>query len=163
MNELASHLKQIQKAFEGDAWHGPSLMEALDGVDAHIAKRHWIDGVHTIWELALHTVAWKRAVTKWIEGDDSIRVADDENFPHPEQGDTAEWQHVLNQLRVAQAELLTTVSHFTNEKLYQNPPGRETVYSDYIFGIVHHDLYHAGQIMLIKRAAEKEIQRSGMK
>lgn len=158
MNELASHLKQIQSAFEGESWHGPALMEALDGVDPHTAKRHWVDGAHTIWELALHTVAWKRAVTHWLEGRE-CNVKDDENFPRPEQGDEAEWQHVLNEIRVAQAELLAVVSRLPNDKLYESPPGRQTVYSDYLFGIVHHDLYHAGQIMLLKRAAEKELQR----
>ncbi len=151
MNELASHLKQIQKAFEGEAWHGPALLEALDGVDAHLAKRRWVDGVHTIWEIALHTVAWKRAVTHWLDGDDKMSVADDENFPRPKQGDEDEWQHVLNVLKVAQAELLAVVTRIPNEKLYQSPPGRQTVYSDYLFGIVHHDLYHAGQIMLLKK------------
>jgi uncharacterized damage-inducible protein DinB len=162
MNELSSHLKQIQKAFEGEAWHGPSLLEALDGVDAHMAKRRWVDGVHTIWEIALHTVAWKRAVTHWLESKE-FTVGDDENFPTPEQGDDTEWTHVLNELKVAQAELLAVVSRLSNEKLYQSPPGRETVYSDYLFGIVHHDLYHAGQISLLKKAATVEMQGDKVK
>ncbi|MCB9357710.1 MAG: DinB family protein [Calditrichaeota bacterium] len=162
MNELSSHLKQIQKAFSGEAWHGPSLMEALDGVDAYMAKRRWVDGGHTIWELTLHTVAWKRAVTHWLEGKE-FSVAEDENFPRPEQGDDAEWQHVLNEVKIAQAELTAVVSRLPNEKIYESPPGRQTVYSDYLFGIVHHDLYHAGQIMLLKRAAEKEVLRGKVK
>ena len=162
MNEPSSHLKQIQKAFEGEAWHGPSLLEALNGVDAHLAKRRWVDGLHTIWEIALHTVAWKRAVTNWLEGKE-FTVADDENFPPPEQGDDTEWTHVLNELKAAQAELLAVVSRLTNEKLSQSPPGRETVYSDYLFGIVHHDLYHAGQIALLKKAAQVEMTGSKVK
>ncbi len=160
MNELSSHLKQIQKAFEGEAWHGPSLMESLNGVDAYMAKRRWVEGVHTIWEIALHTVAWKRAVTRWLEGNDAIRVEDDENFPRPEEGDESEWKLVMNELKVAHAEFLATVSRFTADKLYANPPGRDTVYSEYIFGVVHHDLYHAGQITLLKKAAQAEMQGS---
>lgn len=163
MNELSSHLKQIQSAFDGPAWHGPSLMEALDGVDAHLAKRRWVDGVHTIWEIALHTVAWKRAVVKFLEGAEKIVVEDDENFPRPEQGDDSEWQHVLNELGIAQAEYLATVTKFTNDRLYQIPPGREWTYNTWIFGVVHHDLYHAGQIMLLKRAAEVHAKGGGVK
>lgn len=162
MNELASHLKQIQRAFEGEAWHGPSLMEALDGVDCHMAKRHHVQGVHSIWEIALHTVAWKRAVTHWLESRE-FTVDEADNFPKPEEGDDAEWEHVLNALRVAQAELLAVVARLTNEKLYQSPPGRETVYSDYLFGIVHHDLYHAGQISLLKKAAQVGFSGGGIK
>lgn len=137
-------------------------MEALDGVDCHMAKRHHVQGVHSIWEIALHTVAWKRAVTHWLESRE-FTVDEADNFPKPEEGDDAEWEHVLNALRVAQAELLAVVARLTNEKLYQSPPGRETVYSDYLFGIVHHDLYHAGQISLLKKAAQVEFSGGGIK
>jgi len=163
MNELSSHLTQITSAFEGPAWHGPALMEALDGVTPHIAKRRWVEGAHTIWEIALHTVAWKRAVVKFLEGAEKIVVEDDENFPRPETGDDSEWQHVQNELRIAQAEFIATVSRFPNEKLYQIPPNREWTYNAWIFGVVHHDLYHAGQIMLIRKAAETEMQGSRLK
>ncbi len=117
MNELTSHLKQIQRAFEREAWHGPALLEALDGVDAHMAKRHFVHGVHSIWEIALHTIAWKRAVTHWLESKE-FTVADADNFPGPEEGDEAEWTHVLNELKVAQAELLAVVARLPDEKLY---------------------------------------------
>ena len=162
MNELASHLKQMQRAFEGESWHGPALLEALNGVDSHMAKRHHVHGVHSIWEIALHTVAWKRAVTHWLEGQE-FTVADADNFPSPEEGDETEWTHVQNELKVAQAELLAVVARLPNEKLYESPPGRQTVYSDYLFGIVHHDLYHAGQIALLKKAAQVELSGGGLK
>ncbi|MBK6911220.1 MAG: DinB family protein [bacterium] len=163
MNELSSHLVQIRSAFEGPAWHGPALLEALDGVTPHVAKRRWVDGAHTIWEIALHTVAWKRTVVKFLDGAEKIVVEEDENFPRPEAGDEAEWGHVLNELKIAQAEFLATVSRFGNARLYETPKGREWTYNTWIFGVVHHDLYHAGQIMLLRKAAEAEIQGSRVK
>lgn len=163
MNELSSLIRQSQSSFDGPAWHGPSLLEALEGVDARMAKRRWVDGVHTIWEIALHTVAWKRAVVKFLDGADKIIVDDDENFPTPDEGDESEWEHVLNELRVAQAEFLATISRFTSERLYSIPPGREWTYNTWIFGVMNHDLYHAGQISLMKKAAQVEMQGSGLK
>ncbi|MBK6766689.1 MAG: DinB family protein [bacterium] len=160
MNEHSSLLKQIQSAFDGPAWHGPALLEALDGVDARIAKRRWVDGVHSIWEIALHTVAWKRAVVKFLDGAEKIVVEDQDNFPVPDEGDDVEWEHVLNELRVAQAEFLTTVSRFRVEKLYELPPGREWTYNTWIFGVMNHDLYHAGQVALLRKAAQVEMQGS---
>lgn len=163
MNEITSHLKQIQRAFEGEAWHGPALLESLEGVNAHMAKRRWVDGVHSIWEIALHTVAWKRAVTLWLQGE-QYKVEEDENFPSPDEGDETEWQHVLTTLKVAQAELLAVVARLTNEQLYETPPPwRKTITSDYLFGIVHHDLYHAGQIALLKKSAQVEMLGSKVK
>ena len=58
---------------------------------------------------------------------------------------------------------MAVVARLPNEKLYESPPGRQTVYSDYLFGIVHHDLYHAGQIALLKKAAQVELSGGGLK
>ncbi|MCC6477137.1 DinB family protein [bacterium] len=163
MSELASHLRQMQKSFESDAWHGPALLETLEGVDHRLAAKHVAPGVHTIWEIALHTIAWKRAVTRWLEGDTSYEVKPEENFPEPEEGDFLEWQHVITELKVAQAELLAATAKFTDERLLQTTPSGRQTWSDLLYGVVHHDLYHAGQIALLKKTAAHESQGSRFK
>ena len=90
-----------------------------------MAKRRWVDGAHTIWEIALHTVAWKRTVVKFLDGAEKIVVEEDENFRRPEAGDEAEWGHVLNELKIAQADFLATVSRFGKTRRHETPTGRE--------------------------------------
>lgn len=50
---------QLRRAWEGDAWHGPPLKKALDGLTARQAAAHPIAGAHSIWDLALHIAAWQ--------------------------------------------------------------------------------------------------------
>jgi len=52
--ELQRLEEQLERALEGEAWHGPSLLEVLEGVSAHQAAAHPIAGAHSIWELVLH-------------------------------------------------------------------------------------------------------------
>ena len=58
MSEIHRILDQMDRAFSGDAWHGPSLMSVLDGVSAEDASKHPIRGAHSIWELVHHIGAW---------------------------------------------------------------------------------------------------------
>jgi len=49
MSETTRLADQLRRAFKGEAWHGPSVLEILDGIDAKRAATHPIDGVHSIW------------------------------------------------------------------------------------------------------------------
>ena len=60
-------LDTVKRSFDGDAWHGPSVKEVLDGVDEEAAKRK-LPGVHSIWELALHIAGWTGEVALRLEG-----------------------------------------------------------------------------------------------
>ena len=61
MTEVDRIRDQFRRAFEGEAWHGPSVLALLDGVTAQQAAAHPIPGAHSIWELTLHIAAWERA------------------------------------------------------------------------------------------------------
>jgi len=53
--------EQLRRAFEGDAWHGPALLELLQDVDAVTAAAKPLPDVHSIWELVLHVAVWDAA------------------------------------------------------------------------------------------------------
>jgi uncharacterized damage-inducible protein DinB len=61
MSESARLADQIRRAFDGEAWHGDSMLELLANVDAKMAAAHPIKGAHSIWELLLHSAAWDDA------------------------------------------------------------------------------------------------------
>ena len=60
MPEVNRIRDQLRRAFEGQAWHGPAVMELLDGVTAKQAATRPVVAVHTMWELVLHIGAWER-------------------------------------------------------------------------------------------------------
>src|SRR5438046_9834488 len=71
---------QIRRAFEGEAWHGDSVLELLKDVDAVTAAAHPIPNAHSIWDLVLHIAAWDDAVRRRTGGA-AVTLSDEENFP----------------------------------------------------------------------------------
>jgi uncharacterized damage-inducible protein DinB len=76
--ELERLDEQLRLSFEGEAWHGPSVMEAIDGVTADVARAHPIAGAHSIWELVLHLAATYRLVLRRVDGDASPLTAQED-------------------------------------------------------------------------------------
>jgi uncharacterized damage-inducible protein DinB len=146
---------QLRLSFEGPAWHGPSVLEALEGVSAEEACRHPIAGAHSIWELVLHLSAAYRLVLRRLEGDDTQLTAE-EDWPAVAEPTSADWQGAIDGLRELNGQLRRAVLHFDPERLDEplvaEPP--YTAYTQFI-GMTQHDLYHAGQIVLLKRASAR--------
>jgi uncharacterized damage-inducible protein DinB len=151
MNEIDNIVDQAKRSYEGGAWHGPSLGELLADVSASQAAQRPLHGAHTIWENVLHIAHWQSIVSRRLKG---------ESVSKPEEGDwlpvndtsPAAWTKALERLASAQQQLITQISEVPESRLQQTAPG--TDYSVYymLHGIVQHNLYHAGQIALLKKA-----------
>jgi hypothetical protein len=151
MTDLERLDDQIRKSFEGDAWHGPSVLEALDGVAYADAAQHPIAGAHSISEVVRHLAATYRLVLRRIGGD-ATPLTSDEDWPRAA-GSEQEWGEDLVALRALNHELRRTVGGFPPDRL-DEPLVAEPTYTAFtqFIGITQHDLYHAGQIALLKRA-----------
>ena len=68
MTEVERISEQIRRAFEGKAWHGPSVLELLADVRADRAAARPIAGAHTICELVHHIAAWEDMVGRVSQG-----------------------------------------------------------------------------------------------
>jgi uncharacterized damage-inducible protein DinB len=149
--ELERLDEQLRCSFEGGSWHGPSVREALDGVTAEDAWRHPIPGAHSIWELVLHLSGTYSLVLRRLNGD-ATDLSPEEDWPDVESPSTANWTGALNVLRSLNQQLRAAVQHFNAESLDQPLGNRKyTAYEQFI-GVTQHDLYHAGQIVLLRRA-----------
>ena len=146
---------QLRLSFEGAAWHGPSVLESLDGVSAEAACQHPIAGAHSIWELVLHLSSDYRLVLRRLH-DDERQLTAEEDWPSVAEPTPAAWQEAIRALRELNGELRRAVLDFNAERLDEplvaEPP--YTVYTQFI-GVTQHALYHAGQIVLLKRAMMK--------
>jgi uncharacterized damage-inducible protein DinB len=143
--------EQLERSFTGTAWHGPSVMELLADVDAAGAATHPIEGGHSIWELALHIAAWNKGAARRLSGD-RAELSDEENFPPVSDiGDEA-WRRTIELLRSYHRELHDAIGRLDDARLDQ--PILEGMSSVYVtlHGVVQHNLYHAGQIALLKKA-----------
>ena len=151
MSEVDRIADQLRRAYEGEAWHGPPLKQILAGVTAEQAARRPVANAHTIWELVLHIAVWESVVRRRLAGE----VTD----PSPEQDwppvrDTSEaaWKKALADLEHGHLQLRQSVATLNDTQLSDKVPGKN--YSRYgmLHGVVQHDLYHAGQIALLKKA-----------
>jgi uncharacterized damage-inducible protein DinB len=153
MTETHRINNQLKRAYEGEAWHGPSLRDLLDGVTAEQAAAKPIPNAHSIWELVNHIIAWERIVKRRLEGEALNDVPDEMNFPPVTDTSEEAWQATLQSLAESNNSLRESVKRIDDAKLQQIVP--KTIYSNYfmLHGVIQHDLYHAGQIALLKKAA----------
>jgi len=145
---------QIRRAFEGDAWHGDSIKELLTGVTAETAAAKPIKDAHSIWELALHIAAWDDAVLRRIGGA-AVELTRQQDFPPVKDTSPAAWRRALSYLDQTHSQLIKAVAAFPDSRLNDQAPGKTEDYYDFYYmfsGIVQHELYHAGQIALLKKA-----------
>lgn len=151
MKETERIRDQLQRAFAGDAWHGPSVLEILENVTASQAATRPIPGAHSIWELVLHIKAWSDACRRRLAGD-RAELADEENFPAIDDTSDEAWQNTQMRLRESHQRLNEAIAAVDETRL--DHPILEGMPSVYItlHGAVQHSLYHAGQIAILKKA-----------
>jgi uncharacterized damage-inducible protein DinB len=154
MTETFRLADQIRRAFEGNAWHGDSVLELLAGVNAATAAARPIKNAHSIWELLLHIAAWDEDVVRRIGGT-VVAVTDEQNFPTIKDTSEAAWTQAVESTKKTHNELIKAVASFPDSRLTEQVPGKSQKYYNFYYlftGIVQHELYHAGQIALLKKA-----------
>jgi uncharacterized damage-inducible protein DinB len=160
MSQTARLADQLRRAFYGEAWVGDALMEILSGVNAEIAAAHPFQNVHSIWELVLHIGAWDGAVRRRTAGQ-AVTLTDKQNFPPIEDKSETAWRSALESLKKTHDDLVKAVAEFPDGRLQEQVPGKREPYYNYYYmfsGIVQHELYHAGQIAILKKAQSLEHQ-----
>ena len=145
-NELV--LALLDEGYSRKTWHGPNLRQSLKGVSASQAARRPAPGRHNIWELALHSAYWKYAVRRRIEGGKrgSFILKGSNFFTRPEKGKTtqAAWRADLALLEREHQALEAAI-----RRVLKTPRAKKLLPS--LYGVAFHDVYHAGQIRLLRR------------
>jgi len=151
MQETKKLRDQLRRAFYAEAWHGPALMEVLEGITADQAASHPLPNTHSIWEIVLHTAAWERLVADRLEGRYK-RPTDEEDWPPVTDSSELSWEKARQLLKEMHQRLDDVVEDIDDDTLNQVIPDWEFTRYFLIQGVIQHDLYHAGQIALLKKA-----------
>jgi uncharacterized damage-inducible protein DinB len=156
LSEGALIADQLRRAFEGDAWHGPALLELLEDVDAATAAAKPLPDVHSIWELVLHVAAWDNAGLRRLAGE-KAKLKGKANFPIVPIPPTEEaWQEAVAATTRTHETLVETVAGLSGKRLREQVPGKPYDFYHLFHGIAQHELYHAGQIAILKKAQGKD-------
>jgi len=146
MNETVSIAELLQNVFERDPWHGPSVKAVLQDITPAQALQK-LPNSNSIIELVNHMTVWRKSVACHLEGK-PFTVSEDLNFVS-----STDWELAVRDLEKSQQALLDALESFPSKKLNQIIPGtnlRHTFYT-VIHGVIHHDVYHLGQIVLTKK------------
>ena len=151
-------IDQLAREHDGDAWHGSSRASLLADVSVEEARRRPSPGVQSIWELVLHMTAWTREVTRRVEGH-MASEPDMGDWPAiPASPDGGSWRAAITALDEAHAALRVAVGAIDPGRLtapVQDARNRElgtgVTFAQTINGLVQHDVYHAGQIAIVKK------------
>lgn len=150
MTEVNRILDQLTRAFEGEAWHGPAVLEILQGTAPQQAAARPLNSAHTIWETALHIAAWLRACRRRLEGDPA-QLTQAEDWPVVTNVDDEGWQEVIVGMKQALDELRSAIAALDDSRLDQPIiDGMSSVYVT-LHGVIQHSLYHAGQMAILKK------------
>jgi uncharacterized damage-inducible protein DinB len=151
--EKAMLLRQFDEGYNKKAWHGPNLRGSIRGVSPKEAA--WRPGPnrHNIWEIILHAAYWKYAVRRKILGEKtgSFPLKGNNFFKRPVTLSEKAWREDIAILERCHRRLRETILGLRPSDLKKIPKGSKVSTGELVFGIGAHDIYHAGQIQLLKR------------
>lgn len=144
----------LRDTYAGDAWVGPSLHDILRGLTPDQAYGHPMPNAHSIWEIILHMTAWRLFAWHKLNGNAGFDLASPEqDWPPVENDSLPAWEAALTELEKSQQQLLGALEGISDDKLHETVPGRDYSYYKLLHGIIGHDLYHGGQIVLLRKIA----------
>jgi len=151
-------LNVIDQSFENKAWHGSNLRGSIRGVSPQEAAWRPARKRHNIWEIVLHTAYWKYAVRRMLTGErrGSFSCKGSNWFPCPSPLTPSGWREAVTLLAQEHAQLRSAIQDLQPMILYQRPPSSKYTRANLLYGIASHDVYHAGQIQLLKRLYDSQ-------
>lgn len=151
--EIRLLLRIYDQAFDRKAWHGPNFRGSLRGVSARDAA--WRPGParHNIREITQHTAYWKYVVRRRLLGlkRGSFDLAGSNWFNRSPRMSEREWREEIEVLVREHRALRKTIAGMRRKDLSRKPAGSRVDNANLIYGAASHDLYHAGQVQLLKR------------
>lgn len=152
MSEIERISDQLRRAFEGEAWHGPSVRQLLATTTCGQVAKRPITGAHTIWEIVVHMSVWEAVVRRRLLGEIIIDLAPEEDWPAVTNVTEPAWRKTLEQLEKSHMQTKQAIAQLTDERLAETVPGKGYTVYVMLHGVIQHDLYHAGQIALLRKA-----------
>jgi len=158
MSEKKRTLELLDRAYRAGAWHGPALLETVKGVTPAMAAKRVVKEAHTIWELVDHLGSWNAIVAERLAGRPP-EVTPELNFPRTPPPTAAAWRKSLARLAASQRKFRAAVAKFPEAQLGRIRPGTKTSWNVLIHGQIQHQLYHAGQIAMLRRGMGREVKQ----
>jgi uncharacterized damage-inducible protein DinB len=152
--ELLRIIDQFNLLYESEeAWHGPSVVHVLSDVTWDMANERMSPVVHSIAELVYHMTTWRIFVVKRLQGDGTYEVTKSRDWKNFPVFDEFEWEALQMELSLSQEEVISELEKREDDEfLDEIVPNRDYDFYTMLHAILQHDVYHCGQIAIIKKA-----------
>ena len=157
--DVAQILFLLDTAYDHASWHGPNLRGAIRGVTPKQAAWRPARGRHNIWELVVHAAYWKYVAWRRLTGAarGSFTLDGANWLERPQEVSPRAWRADLQVLEQAHRTLRASVEALDSRALARTAGTGRTTVQALLTGVAAHDVYHAGQIQLLKRMSEGKV------
>jgi uncharacterized damage-inducible protein DinB len=162
-SEVAMLLDLLDQAFEKKSWHGANLKGSIRGLTLDELLWRPAPGRRNIWEHVVHAAYWKYTVWRRLTGErrGSFGLKGSNWIPRDSGLDAAAWRADLRMLDDVHRKLHDVIARLTPNDLAWTPRASKVSNLAIITGIAHHDVYHTGQIQLLKRLSRARRNAQG--
>ncbi len=157
IERLKGWMKGISR---GPGWHGPAIAHVLKGVTARQAAARPIESAHTIWEIVLHMLAWQAWTLRAVKGRRLKHLSPSAAWPPLRETSPAAWRRDRARLLSHYDRLRAALADWPEARLAERVRGQPYTFGTLLQGIVHHDVYHTGQLALLKKAVADRSART---
>lgn len=155
---ITEFIKEYQEIFDGEPWHGESLFRTLETTSFHLTNFKPQENFHSIAELLKHLLIWRTFVIEKLNENQEYDIHLNSSLDWEEKvriETPVEWNRLMESLKSSQQQIVSLLSGKEDGWLQQQTPGKSYTNQYMMMGIMHHDLYHLGQIRLIRKMAEE--------
>lgn len=150
MKESIRISQLFRDLFDGDPWLGVNIISTLEGISAEKAAVKIAPERNSIWEIVNHMTSWRLNVLRRFEG--KVIPSPEHNYILPVENTTeGAWKEAIEQLKESQGKWLEFLETADEEVLASVYPGNQGTYYYHVQGILQHDAYHLGQIVLLAK------------
>lgn len=151
MSEARRIVGELKSLHGGEAWHGPALLESLKGVTAAQAAARPLPAAHSIWEIVAHIAGWENVILLRLAGQPATEP-EEGDFPAVEEVSEEAWARTLRRLNETHERLLEVIAPLSETELDAVTAGKNYTVRHMLRGAIHHHVYHAGQVALLRKA-----------
>jgi uncharacterized damage-inducible protein DinB len=142
-------VNQLEEVYSGSPWYGKPVRVILDEIIPEKAGVSPDGSSHSVYQLAQHMLTWRTYVVEQLKGNEAYKVAlnSEKDWSPSDQTNTESWSALLQSFDQNQKTLVDHIQKASIETFETQVPGKSYDFKHLIEGIVHHDIYHAGQIV----------------
>jgi uncharacterized damage-inducible protein DinB len=153
MKHSKTLINLLQSTFNGKPWYGKPVMASIKDVSPKRATLR-VNNSYNIAELLAHMIAWRKFTLAMLTKEYDYSVNDEDNFPHYDEINAEKWDYLTDRLKELQVKLIEALENSLPQlDLDEKVPGKSYKWNDLLFGLINHDVYHAGQINFLKKFA----------